>query len=57
MAIGISYSGYSRDTVEMMRLARAAGVINQNYEKLSKQLKQNSKIIAQRAYPEEEKEI
>lgn len=41
----------------MMRLARAAGVINQNYEKLSKQLKQNSKIIAQRAYPEEEKEI
>ncbi|MFR8034695.1 MAG: MurR/RpiR family transcriptional regulator [Lachnospiraceae bacterium] len=108
LAIGISYSGYSRDTVEMMRLARAAGaatlvltnfenamiadyadillcashhqflygdtifsritqlalvdmlyagVINQNYEKLSKQLKQNSKIIAQRAYPEEEKEI
>ena len=44
----------------MMRLARAAGaatLVLTNYEKLSKQLKQNSKIIAQRAYPDEEKEI
>lgn len=104
LAIGISYSGYSRDTVEMMRLAKRAGastmvltnfenamiadyadillcashhqflygdtifsrisqlalvdmlyagVINQNYEILSKRLNQNSKIIAERAYREE----
>ncbi len=104
LAIGISYSGYSRDTVEMMRLAKKAGattmvltnfenaviadyadillcashhqflygdtifsrisqlalvdmlyagVINQDYVKLSKQLNQNSKIIAERAYHKE----
>lgn len=101
LAIGISYSGYSRDTVEMMRLAKEAGavtlvltnfehariadyadillcashhqflygdtifsritqlamvdmlyagVVNRDYERFSKQLKQSSEIIARRAY-------
>lgn len=105
LAIGISYSGYSRDTVEVMRLAKKsgattlvltnfenaviakyadillcasnrqflygdtifsrisqlalvdmlyAGVLNQNYDILSKKLNKNSKIVSERAYNEEE---
>lgn len=105
LAIGISYSGYSRHTVEMMRIARRtgattlvmtnfenaviakyadilicasnqqflygdtifsrisqmalvdmlyAGLLNQDYGRLSKRLNRNSKIVAQRAYGEDE---
>ena len=105
LAIGISYSGYSRHTVEMMKMAQKsgaktlvmtnfenaliaeyadilicasnqqflygdaifsrisqmalvdmlyAGLMNQDYKRLSKQLNKNSVIAAQRAYKEDE---
>ncbi|MBC5689135.1 MurR/RpiR family transcriptional regulator [Mediterraneibacter sp. NSJ-55] len=103
LAIGISYSGYSKHTVEMMRMAKKAGartmvitnfdnaliakyadillctsshqffcgntifsrisqlalvdmlyvgVLNENYGRMSKRLKKNSDLVAERAYDE-----
>lgn len=104
LAIGISYSGYSKNTVEMMQVAKKAGartlvltnfenaliakyadillcashrqffygdtifsrisqlalvdmlyagVLNRNYQVLSKKLKKTSEIVSQRAYSEQ----
>ncbi len=105
LAVGISYSGYSRNTVEMMKIAKKAGaktlvltnfenavisryadillcassqqflygdtifsrisqmalvdmlyagVLNRDYGRLSKHLNRNSKIVAERAYGQNE---
>lgn len=50
LAIGISYSGYSRHTVDMLY----AGVLNRDYERLSKKLNKASGYVARSAYQKED---
>lgn len=41
-------------SVKMMRIAKTAGVLNRDYGRLSKHLNKNSRIVAKRAYSQDE---